>query len=267
MRIMLGLALWTLVLTVGPIAPVAGQELAIEERTAWGAVFAKHQAVGAIVIADERAGRGPLLVFNPQRAKQRWLPASTYKIPHSLFALEAGAVRDEFQVFRWDGVKREFPGHNQDQDLRSAMRYSAVWVYELFAKHIGTERASEFLRKAGYGNADPGGAEPYWLEGNLRISALEQIAFLRRLYRNQLPFQREHQRLVKDTLINEAGPEWILRAKTGWTGKQGWWVGWVEWPSGPVFFALHIDTPKRGDDLPKRQAITREILRELKALP
>lgn len=240
---------------------------ALQEHPEWAAVFQKHQAVGTLVLADERAGAAPLQVYNADRARQQFLPASTYKIPHSLFALDAGAVRDEFQVFPWDGVKHEFPGHNQDQTLRSAMRYSAVWVYELFAKQIGKDKARDYLRRAEYGNADPAGAEPYWLEGKLRISPIEQIAFLRRLYRNQLPFQVEHQRLVKDTMINEAGREWILRAKTGWTGTQGWWVGWVEWPTGPVFFALHIDTPKRGDDLPKREAITREILRASKALP
>jgi beta-lactamase class D len=72
---------------------------------------------------------------------------------------------------------------------------------------------------------------------------------------------------VKDVMVNEAGPDWILRAKTGWTGRIGWWVGWVEWPDGPVFFAMNMDTPQRMADLPKRQGITREILRSINALP
>jgi beta-lactamase class D len=41
----------------------------------------------------------------------------------------------------------------------------------------------------------------------------------------------------------------------------------VEWPTGPVFFALNIDTPRRLDDLAKRQGITRAILRSIGALP
>jgi beta-lactamase class D len=68
-------------------------------------------------------------------------------------------------------------------------------------------------------------------------------------------------------MVNEAGRDWILRAKTGWTGQLGWWVGWVEWPAGPVFFALNIDTPDRQRDLAKRQDITRSILRSIQALP
>ncbi len=187
---------------------------------------------------------------------------------HTLFALDAGAVRDEFQVFKWDGVVRDFVAHNQDQDLRSAMRNSAVWVYELFAKQIGENRARDYLRTLNYGNADPSTKHgDYWIDGNLAISAYEQISFLKRLYRNELPFRVEHQSLVKDIMIVEAGRDWILRAKSGWEGRMGWWIGWVEWPTGPVFFALNIDTPNRMDDLPKREAITRAILRSIEALP
>jgi beta-lactamase class D len=93
------------------------------------------------------------------------------------------------------------------------------------------------------------------------------VAFLQRLYRNELPFSVAHQRLVKDVMVTEAGPDWILRAKTGWSGQVAWWVGWVEWPTGPVFFALNIDTPQRMADLPKRQEIVRQVLRSIQALP
>jgi beta-lactamase class D len=256
----------TVVALFGAWAGFAQSEASL--RPEWGRYFEAHAVQGTIVVKDERASSRGFWVYNPERARQQWIPASTYKIPHAIFALEAGAVRDEFEVFRWDGVERAFPGHNQDQDLRSSMRVSAVWVYEIFAKRIGEKRVREFLRQSDYGNADPSGdTTAYWLDGNLRISAFEQIAFLQRLFRNELPFKREHQLMVKDILVNQAGKDWILRAKTGWTGEQGWWVGWVEWPDGPVFFALHIDTPRRGDDLPKREAIVREILKSINALP
>jgi beta-lactamase class D len=70
------------------------------------------------VVLDERVKPAKLLVFNPERATQRMSPASTFKIPHSLMALDAGVLKDEFQLFRWDGVERSFSGHNQDQNLR-----------------------------------------------------------------------------------------------------------------------------------------------------
>lgn len=234
----------------------------------WASVFESFDAKGTIVVVDQRDSDNRMLVFDQQRAQARLSPASTYKIPHTLFALDAGVVEDEFEVFEWDGVERSFAGHNKDQTLRSAMRNSTVWVYQRFAEEIGIETARNYVARIEYGNAQPSwGKGDYWLNGELTISAHEQISFLRQLYLNQLPFAVEHQRLVKDLMTVEAGPDWIIRAKTGWDGTIGWWVGWVEWPTGPIFFALNIDTPNRMDDLAKREQVTREILTSINALP
>ena len=250
------------------LIPLGHAQEKAHERSNWEKYFSEFNAKGTIVVADERANVRSTSVYDEARAQQRYSPASTFKIPHTLFALDAGAVRDEFQFFQWDGVKRSFAGHNQNQDLRSAMRTSAIWVYQLFAKEIGVDKAQSYLKKINYGNADPTTKSgDYWVDGNLAISAHEQISFLKSLYRNELPFRVEHQRLVKDIMIVEARRDWILRAKTGWEGRMGWWVGWVEWPTGPVFFALNIDTPNRMADLHKREAIVRAILQSIAALP
>ncbi len=239
------------------------------ERPDWGVCFSDAGATGTIAVLDAR--RGEHWVFDAERAGTRLLPASTFKIPHTLFALEAGVVRDEFQVFAWDGVDRGREAWNRDQNLRSAMRNSTVWVYQWIAQQLGEGQEREYLRRLGYGNADPsGGVDRFWLDGPLRISAYEQIAFLQGLYRNELPFQREHQRLVKDLMLVQAERSWILRAKTGWGADAhppvGWWVGWVEWAEGPVFFALNMDMAGI-QDAPKREAIARRILVSLEALP
>lgn len=239
-----------------------------EERADWGRFFDDFDAEGSIVVVDGRTGSEARWVFDHERAEKRFSPASTFKVPHTLFALDSGALRDEFQVFPWDGVERTYPPHNQDQTLRSAMRHSALWVYDILAEKIGEESARGYLEKISYGNADPSTETgSYWVEGKLAVSVLEQVSFLEKLYRNELPFKLEHQRLVKDVMIVQADRRWILRAKTGWEGRYGWWVGWVEWQSGPVFFALNIDTPNRMEDLYKREAIVRKILESIEALP
>lgn len=236
------------------------------ERADWGEIFSQFKANGTIVIYDERPASKGYMAFNSERAGSRYSPASTFKIPHALFALDSGVVLDEFERIIWDGTKRSLPSWNQDQDLRSSMRHSVVWVYERFAEMIGEQKQGEFLERIQYGNRDPSGEHPFWIRGNLQISAKEQIGLLRQLYRNQLPFAVANQRLVKDLILMEAGHDWILRGKTGWNGTIGWWVGWVEQPAGPVFFALNIDTPGRMEDIPKREEITRAILASLGAL-
>lgn len=261
--------MWIKVAVAGCLL-LAGQVYA-QPQPQWEQYFTEFNATGTMVLLDERKQPQQVQVYNEQRARQLFSPASTFKIPHTLFALDAGVVTDEFQVLRWDGKQHSFDGHNQDQTLHSAMRYSAVWVYEQFAAELGEEKARQYLKKLNYGNADPrtaeGVEEPYWIDGKLAVSAYQQLDFLRSLYRNTLPFQVEHQRLVKDIIITEAGRSWILRAKTGWTGRLGWWVGWVEQPEGAVFFALNIGTPQGAADLYKREAIGRAVLRSVDALP
>jgi beta-lactamase class D len=238
------------------------------ERAEWGTYFTQYDAKGTIVVLDQRRKQHKSWVFDLNRAQQRFSPASTYKIPHTLFALDAGLVNDEFQVFPWDGIKRGYEPHNQDQNIRSAIRNSAIWVYDIFAEQLGEKKSANYLKTINYGNEDPSTNQgSYWIDGKLAVSAHEQIDFLERLYKNQLPFKVEHQLLVKDIMVTEAKSKWILRAKTGWQGPHGWWVGWVEWPTGPVFFALNIDTPAGMKDLYKRQAIVRDILTSIEALP
>ncbi len=253
------------VVFVAPSSSEASAAAALE-RPDWAQYFKQFKAEGTIVISDERTGSKADWVYGIDRAQKRFPPASTFKIPHALFALDAGLIRDEFETIAWDGIPGAYSGWDQDQNLRSSMRYSVVWVYQKFARELGEKGERKYLEKIQYGNEDPTGADPFWVEGNLRITAAEQVEFLQKLYRNQLPCSIAHQRLVKDIMIVEAGREWILRAKTGWSGKIGWWVGWVEQPTGAVFFALNIDTPNRMDDLPKREAITRAILASLGAL-
>ena len=71
-------------------------------------------------------------------------------------------------------------------------------------------------------------------------------------------------------IFNEAGAA-RTRAKAGWQVRVepqvGWWVGWVEWRDGPVFFALNIDMPHGAKDLPKRERIAWAVLRSIGALP
>jgi beta-lactamase class D len=261
---------WILILVLALGFGATASAQGWQERLDWSHFFADAGVQGTMVVSDERAHTQ--WVYGEARARTRFLPASTFKIPHTLFALDGGIVRDEFQIFPWDGTRRDIASWNTDQTLRSAMRNSVVWVYQRFARQLGERRERHYLRRIAYGNADAsGGLERFWLEGGLRISAHEQVEFLQRLYRNTLPFRVAHQRLVKDLMIVEAGRDWILRAKTGWGARMepqvGWWVGWVERPEGAILFALNIEMPHKGDDLPKREGIARAVLRSIDALP
>ena len=74
----------------------------------------------------------------------------------------------------------------------------------------------KWVAKVGYGNQKIGNKDDidkFWLEGELRITPNEQIQFLRRLYKNDLPFSERSLSLVKDIIIVEQTPDYTIRAK------------------------------------------------------
>lgn len=204
-------------------------------------------------------------VYNDIRAKMPLLPASTFKIPNTLIALEEGVITAD-SIIVWDNVERNIKAWNQDQNLSSAFKRSCVWCYQLFARNIGLEKYHEYLKKLHYGNETTGdNVERFWLDGELRISAYEQIAFLKKLYDNALPFQQKHIDLLKSIMIDEKGNTYTIRAKTGWAVPKGaehhgWYVGYVESSKGVYFFATNLITPS-SDELSLRKLLTLEALK------
>jgi len=245
-----------------------------EVRPDLGRHFERFAVEGAFATYDLATGHWTR--YNPQRSSTRLVPASTFKIFHSLVALETGVIADDGEVIPWDGVDRGSAAWNRDQTLRTAFRRSAVWAYQRLARGIGESRMVEWLRGEGYGSGDIGEAiDTFWLDGPLRISADEQVEFLRRLFLGELGFSEKSMAIVRDIMVVGETPGYTIRAKTGWAAPVdeegtsiGWLVGWVERETGPVFFALNLET---GDpDFPMRRAreeIACGILRELGALP
>ena len=85
-----------------------------------------------------------------------------------------------------------------------------MWVYEQFGEKIGVDKARDYLTKIDYGNADPtGDTRTYWIDGNLRITAQEQIQFLKKLLGRSgpststtaAPHDQEPMRLVNVEII------------------------------------------------------------------
>lgn len=204
-------------------------------------------------------------VFNKARSGKRFSPASTFKIPSTLIALQEGAIKDEKEVIRWDGKDKGFEAWNRDQTLETAFPASCVWFYQELAKRVGDRKYASRLSKLGYGNGNIGpDVTTFWLNGQLKISAREQIDFLRRLYEEKLPFKKEHMRLLKKLMVVEENPRYTVRAKTGWAMRidpqQGWYVGYVETGKKVWFFATNIEIRKKSDER-LRQQLTVEALK------
>jgi beta-lactamase class D len=206
---------------------------------------------GEVGVLAFEIGAGEIGVSDPERAKAAYLPASTFKIPNTIIALETGVVASlDDPVFKWDRKVRSIDGKqveawNRDQPLREAFRNSTVWVYQEIARRVGPERMAHFVKAFDFGNRTITGAavDQFWLSGDLRMTALQQIAFLAKLRSGSLPVSARAQNLAKEAMEIERTDAYVLRGKTGWAFDQkiGWFVGWIETENASYLFALNLD--------------------------
>jgi beta-lactamase class D len=232
----------------------------IEEGTA--GTFVGYKVDDYLIIASDK-----------DRSGEAKLPASTFKVPNSLIALETGVVEDpDKDIFKWDGVKRDIEAWNRDHTMRSAIAASAVPVYQEIARQIGQERMQKYVDLLEYGNRNIGGGiDQFWLTGDMRIDPVQQIDFLDRLRRGVLPISKRSQDLVRDILPVTKVGDATIRAKSGLLGAEsgkpslGWMVGWVEKGDTPTVFALNMDClePRHIAD---RMTLSQACLRDIGAL-
>lgn len=229
---------------------------------------------GTFVLYDLKNDR--YVRHDAARAAQRFPPYSTFKIPNSLIGVESGVIKDADFLIKWDAKKyppsgevAPFSSWWRDQTLRTAFKRSALWYYQELAERVGAEKMKEYVDKLNYGNRDTsGGLTRFWLNSTLRISADEQVEFLKALYREQLPVSKRTFGIVKEIMVLEETPAYKLSAKTGGgplgEGKAlGWFVGYLETKGNTYFFATQIEGPNFLAIRDERINITKGILKDL----
>lgn len=268
-RHVLGLLAAASVLPSRSLANVAPQRSEIREALAKR--FTDDGTVGTFV--GYKVDEYLIIVSDKDRSGQAMLPASTFKIPNSLIALETGVVTDpDKDIFKWDGVVRSIAAWNRDHTMRTAIAASAVPVYQEIARRIGVERMQKYVDLFEYGNRDIGGGiDQFWLTGDLRIDPVQQVDFVDRLRRGVLPISKRSQDLVRDILPVTKSGDSIIRAKSGLLGAEldkpslGWMVGWAEKGSAQTVFALNMDCHEPRH-IPDRMKITQQCLADIGAI-
>lgn len=245
----------------------------LEEREDLGKHFAEAGVEGTFVLLDPQERH--IVLYDRERAEAPFSPASTYKVPHALIALDAGVLSGPDHVIEWDrSLHPRQPWWPdvwaQDHTLESAVKNSVVWYFQEVARRVGEARMQRYLNQFQYGNRDvSGGIDQFWLTGGLRTSAVEQVRFLERFYDGALGVSKELTDVVKGMLVLEETAEYRLSGKSGWVGlgdesedQVGWQVGYVERQNDVYFYALNIDIDDP-EDAGARIEVTKTVLREL----
>jgi len=221
--------------------------------------FDAYKADGCFTMLNNADGK--VTVYNLALDTMRFLPASTFKIVNSLIGVEIGKITDEKMLIKWDGVIRVFPNGdtaaawNRDLDFTEAFKVSAVPYFQEVARRIGRDTMQQWIDSIHYGNTKIGrNIDSFWLDNSMKVSADEQLGLVKRLYFDQLPFQKRTQQIVRDAMIQEDNTLYKLCYKTGWgfdenSNNIGWVTGWVEENQHPYFFTLLVKSPDRHFDM------------------
>lgn len=239
----------------------------------------REKVPGYQAILDSSQVTGAILVFDPAEktfysndfewCETGHLPASTFKIPNSIIALETGVMKSDSTMIKWDGEKRRLAEWERDLSLREAFHISCVPCYQEIARAIGVERMNDYLIRFDYGHmiVDPASIDRFWLEGESKISQYEQIDFLYRFYSSGLPISKRTESIMKKLMVIEESDTLRLSGKTGWSirngNNNGWFVGYAEKGEKVLFFATNIN-PNAGFNMDMFPLIRKEIT--LKAL-
>lgn len=225
-------------------------------------LFKEKNLNGTLVISSLDGKQ--VYTHNDERARTRFVPASTFKVPNALISLEEAVIPDEKVIVIWDGTDKGQPACNCDLTLEAAFSSSCEWVDQEMARRVGKEKFTTYVEKIHYGNGKIGPEiTNFWLEGDLRISAMGQIDFLKNIYSRTYPFKSSSYDLLRKLMVVEETPAYVMRAKTGWAQKivpqVGWYVGYVETGGKVWFFAANMEIVKP-EDSDFRQEITKKAL-------
>ena len=156
------------------------------------------------------------------RCDERLTRASTFKIPLSLIGFDSGILRDashpawpysdEYKTWNDDWKRTTTP--------RTWLRDSVVWYSQVLTRTLGEAKFQQYLDKLVYGNRDvSGGLTTAWLASSLRISAVEQTEFVRRMIRRELPVSSSAIDRTMAIMPVASSGGWRISGKTG-TGFQ-----------------------------------------------
>lgn len=245
-------------------------------------------AIHCTLLADATSGKQ---IVREGQCNDRVTPASTFKIAISLMGYDSAILTDEHRPtlpFQ-PGYVDWNPAWRTATDPTGWIKNSVVWYSQQVTSRLGAKRFQRYVNRFDYGNHDvsgePGknnGLTHAWLDSSLKISPIEQAAFLRKVASRTLPltahaYDMTFRILRVDTLANG----WEVFGKTGtgfpvlrdgtedYAHAYGWFVGWATKGQRTIVFVRLVQDEHEesgGAGLRVRTAFLHDLPKQLESL-
>lgn len=233
------------------------------------------QAKEICTIVTNETGRQVL--YETGDCDRRVTPASTFKIALALMGFDANILQDAQTPrlpFRAGYADWGGDAWRQPTDPERWMKYSVVWFSRQITPLLGVKILTDYAVSMGYGNADFSGdfgqsnaLERAWMTSSLEISPREQVSFLSRMIRYDLPVSSSSVDRTREIIeFADTAGHWRVWGKTGAafpreaTGRfdyargWGWFVGWAERDGTTLVFAHLVQDQVRHKKSPGLRA-------------
>lgn len=197
-------------------------------------------------------------IYNEAMAGQEVSPCSTFKIVSALLGLYNGVVEDASSTMDYSGAEYPRPEWNGDLTLQEAFQTSCIWYFRQIIDKVGREETERELKELSYGNGDVsewegGNTNPqedlngFWLNSSLKISPLEQVDVLAKIFEGESIYSEEDIETLKEIMLVEDGGQRRIYGKTGSGGNgEAWFVGFTEAGGEREYFAVYLSDPAQG---------------------
>lgn len=249
------------------------------------APFAAHGKTLCTVVADASSGK---ILTEQGDCRTRVTPASTFKIPLAVMGFDAGILQDAHAPtlpFRTGYADWGGDNWKQPTDPARWMKYSVVWYSRVVTHQLGVQRLEKYAKDFGFGNADfsgdagqDNGLDRAWIISSLKISPVEQTAFLTRLVNRQLPVAPQvYDKVMQVVEASSLNDGTRVQGKTGMAYPRkadgsfdearayGWFVGWAVMEGRTRVFARLIQDDRKEAGTAGNRA-REALLQELPAL-
>lgn len=221
-------------------------------------VFKTNELQGGVVVQNTT---GSFVAYNSElELRKETPPAATYLPIAYLLIAENFPTYMYQQQLEWDGIHRTFFGQKRPEWEKSSTLVEAFinqndYFFQYFLEKIPQNQLDTIHKKVGYSSISELFHLPYyWQFGGIETSLVKQIAYIKQLHQQRLPFSKISQNQVNNLMMIASIRGRKLHGIHAHTSFRGdsvhWFVGWLAGTEDTHYFALRIYHPIDSDKAP-----------------
>lgn len=219
-----------------------------------------NNSVGCFILYDVNKNK-TITEYKTELCSKPTPPNSTFKIPLSIMGFDKNLLTDashpswEFKKeYLRNGVQEWMPKQWQENVTPKLwLQYSVVWYSERLVEKIGLDEINTYLEKFSYGNKNFNGLTSDkekllipWIDSSLEITAYQQLEFMKKFLKNELPVAKHAIEKTKEILQlehNDTKSRLYGKSGAGYLENRiahGWFIGWLEKDNKQYIFISQI---------------------------